>query len=143
MQMDIKVIGSIKEYLKMFSGPDDFNLWYVKNKDDVDKLTTHKLNKMYHIDGYRITKIKGILCLKKDEKNPVNENKSETDPKNPDGHARSGSDRLRSWTESELAHENDYQNELENITNQIEQLKSDIIAIKTTINEIVKAINGE
>ena len=123
--MDVKVIGPIKEYLKMFSGPDDFNLWYVKNKDDVDKLTTHKLNKMYHIDGYRITKIKGILCLKKDEKKPASENDPQTD--------------------SESAHEfsSDRFNDLENITNQIEQLKTDIITIKTTINEIIKAINGE
>ena len=122
--MDIKVIGPIKEYLKMFNGPDDFNMWYAKNKDEVDKLTTHKLNKMYHIDGYRITKIKGILCLKKDEKKP-----ERNDPQ----------------TDSESAHESttDRFNELENITNQIEQLKADIITIKTTINEIIKAINGE
>ena len=113
--MDVKVIGPIKEYLKMFNGPDDFNIWYAKNKDDIDKLTTHKLNKMYHIDGYRITKIKGILCLKKDEKKPASENESTTDRFN----------------------------DLENITNQIEQLKADIITIKTTINEIIKAINGE
>ena len=133
MQMDIKVIGPIKEYLKMFNGPDDFNLWYVKNKDDVDKLTTHKLNKMYHIDGYRITKIKGILCLKKDEKKPASEN----DPQ----------------SASDLAHESTTDrfngmgypdgSDLESIINQIEQLKLDIITIKTTINEIVKAINGE
>ena len=28
-------------------------------------MKTQKLNKMYFIDGYRITKIKGKLCLKK------------------------------------------------------------------------------
>ena len=121
MQMDIKVIGPIKEYLKMFNGPDDFNIWYAKNKDDVDKLTTHKLNKMYHIDGYRITKIKGILCLKKDEKKPEND----------------------SIEDSTRPREDFVRNDLESIINQIEQLKLDIITIKTTINEIVKAINGE
>ena len=31
----------------------------------MDKLTTHKLNKMYHINGYRVTRIKGVLSLKK------------------------------------------------------------------------------
>ena len=34
----------------------------------MDSLTTHKLNKMYHIDGYRITKIKGELMLKAERK---------------------------------------------------------------------------
>ncbi len=64
--MDLKVIEPIKNYLKEFKTVDEFNLWYSKNKEDVDKLTTHKLNKMYKIDDYRITKIKGVLMLKKD-----------------------------------------------------------------------------
>ena len=64
--MEIKVIEPIKNYLKEFNSPVEFNLWYAKNKDEVNKLTTHKLNKMYHIVGYRITKIKGVLMLKED-----------------------------------------------------------------------------
>ena len=31
----------------------------------MDKETTHLLNKKFSIDGYRITKIKGVLCLKR------------------------------------------------------------------------------
>ena len=128
--MDVKVIGPIKEYLKMFNGPDEFNLWYAKNKDDIDKLTTHKLNKMYHIDGYRITKIKGVLCLKKDMKK--HENEIETDMQN-DLDLRDPQGKARSQNESII----------EDIQNEIEKLKLDIITIKTTINDIVKAINGE
>ncbi len=71
--MEIKVIEPIKNYLKEFNNPVEFNLWYAKNKDEVDKLTTHKLNKMYHIMGYRITKIKGELMLKKVSKLKNNE----------------------------------------------------------------------
>lgn len=130
MQMDVKVIGPIKEYLKMFNGPDEFNLWYAKNKDDIDKLTTHKLNKMYHIDGYRITKIKGVLCLKKDMKK--HENEIETDMQN-DLDLRDPQDKARLQNESIIG----------DIQNEIEKLKLDIITIKTTINDIVKAINGE
>ena len=63
--MDLKVIEPIKNYIKEFKTVDEFNLWYSKNKEEVDSLTTHKLNKMYHIEGYRITKIKGVLMLKK------------------------------------------------------------------------------
>ena len=63
--MDLKVIEPIKNYLKEFKTVDEFNLYYSKNKDEIDSMTTHKLNKMYFINGYRITKIKGKLCLKK------------------------------------------------------------------------------
>ena len=64
--MQIKIIEPIKEYSKVFNSPDEFNLWYTKNKDAIDSLTTHKLNKLYKIEGYRITKIKNVLMLKKD-----------------------------------------------------------------------------
>ena len=64
--MTLKIIEPIKEYLKVFNTPDEFNIWYTKNKDEVDTLTTHKLNKMYKIEGYRITKIKNVLMLKKE-----------------------------------------------------------------------------
>lgn len=64
--MQVKIIEPIREYSKVFNTPDEFNIWYSKNKDDIDALTTHKLNKMYKIEGYRITKIKNVLMLKKD-----------------------------------------------------------------------------
>ena len=64
--MDIKIIEPIKHYIKEFNSPEEFNLWYSKNKDEIDSETTHMLNKKYHINGYRITKIKGILMLKSD-----------------------------------------------------------------------------
>ena len=75
--MDLKVIEPIKNYIKEFNSPVEFNLWYAKNKDEVDALTTHKLNKLYKIDGYRITKIKGELMLKVDRK--VKEKVDETE----------------------------------------------------------------
>ena len=66
--MELKVIEPIKNYIKEFNSPVEFNLWYAKHKEEVDSLTTHKLNKMYHIESYKITKIKGELMLKKDPK---------------------------------------------------------------------------
>ena len=33
------------------------------NKDRLNDMTTQALNKSYHIDGYRITRRKGELCL--------------------------------------------------------------------------------
>ena len=63
--MDLKIIKPVEKYLKEFESPEEFNVFYAKNKDEVDSQTTHKLNKQYHIKGYVITKIKGELCLKK------------------------------------------------------------------------------
>ena len=68
--MDIKVIEPIRKPLKEFALVNDFNIYYHKHKEEMDAETTHVLNKKYHINGYRITKIKGVLCLKKDSKNP-------------------------------------------------------------------------
>ena len=128
--MDVKVIGPIKEYLKTFNTPDEFNLWYAKNKDEIDKITTHKLNKMYYIDGYRITKIKGVLCLKKAVKKPVDDDNSRSE--------------VSGTNESDIHHS------IDEIKNDIEQLKNDIISIKTviaeqvrSINEIISSINGD
>ena len=63
--MDLKIIKPVEKYIKEFESPEEFNVFYAKNKDDIDSQTTHKLNKQYHIKGYVITKIKGELCLKK------------------------------------------------------------------------------
>ncbi len=76
--MELKILEPISKYLKEFNTPEEFNIFYSKNKEELDKLTTHKLNKMYHIIGYRITKIKNELMLKKwSEKEDKNENYDE------------------------------------------------------------------
>ena len=73
-KMDLKILEPIKKYLKEFNSVEEFNNFYSLNKDELDKLTTHKLNKMYHIKGYRITKINNELMLKKwDEEKKTDE----------------------------------------------------------------------
>ncbi|KAK8883216.1 hypothetical protein M9Y10_045867 [Tritrichomonas musculus] len=64
--LEIKVLEPVKNCIKEFDTPDDFNIYYMKNKDEIDKLTTHKLNKMFKIAGYRKTRIKGSLMLRTD-----------------------------------------------------------------------------
>lgn len=68
MTEQIKVIEPILNYIKEFKDPEEFDMYYKMNKEKMDSLTTHKLNKLYHIKDYRITKIKGVLMLKKDYK---------------------------------------------------------------------------
>ena len=62
---DLKIIEPIHKPLHEFETPDEFNIYYHKHKDEMDKETTHLLNKKFSINGYRITKIKGVLCLKR------------------------------------------------------------------------------
>ena len=63
--MDLKIIEPVQRYVKEFESPEEFNVFYAKNRDEIDSQTTHMLNKKYHIKGLVITKIKGELCLKK------------------------------------------------------------------------------
>ena len=62
---EIHILQPIMNPIKEFHTPEEFNIYYNKNKEEIDNTTTHKLNKLYRIDGYRITKIKGELMLKK------------------------------------------------------------------------------
>ena len=78
--MDLKIIGPIKSPLKEFDSVDEFNIYYHKHKEEMDTETTHSLNKKFKINGYRITKIKGVLCLKKDRVVKPEEDKVLEDP---------------------------------------------------------------
>ena len=59
----IPLIEPIKEK-REFESPNDFDKYYQEHKKELEEKTTHKLNKMFNIPGYRITKIKGVLSLK-------------------------------------------------------------------------------
>ena len=43
--MDLKVIEPVQKPLKEFDSPDEFNIYYHKHKDDIDRQTTHMLNR--------------------------------------------------------------------------------------------------
>ena len=59
----IPLIEPIKEK-REFESPTEFDKYYQEHKKELEEKTTHKLNKMFNIPGYRITKIKGVLSLK-------------------------------------------------------------------------------
>jgi hypothetical protein len=58
-----KIIKPIS-LMMTFESQDEFFDYYNSHKTEMDSLTTHKLNKLFSIDGYRITKIKNVLKLK-------------------------------------------------------------------------------
>lgn len=59
----IKVIKPITDSTT-FETVDEFNEYYASNKKIFEENTTCKLNKMFKIDGFKITKIKGVVSLK-------------------------------------------------------------------------------
>lgn len=139
--MEIKIIEPIKNYSKVFNTPEEFNSFYTKNKEEMNSMTTHKLNKMYFIEGYRITKIKGVLMLKKWDDKEKNENEDELNEfknnlKNKDIEINSIKDGLSY-----------YQNKLNTITKSLdeykEEMKNELKQIKETINSIITVLNGE
>jgi len=65
VQKQLTILEPSQHCVKVFSTFEEFNTWYYKHKDMVDPQTTHILNKKYSIPGYWITKIKGVLSLKR------------------------------------------------------------------------------
>ena len=64
---EITVIEKFSPNVIAFDTKEDFVEYLSEHKEDMDKMTTCKLNKMYHIPNYRITKIKGEISLKKNK----------------------------------------------------------------------------
>ena len=121
----MKVINEVQQETKTFKSIAEFDAYYQKNKDDMEKQTTQLLNKLYKIeqpDGslYRITKkncgkvdgkiVGGEVCLKK-----VIAQKDDEQPL---------------W---EIA--------IESVKADITNMRSKIEEIKQTVNQIVKVIN--
>ena len=61
----VNVIEPKQKLLKAFESTDDFDLYYSQHKDEMDKMTTQKLNKCYPVTGYHICRVRNTLCLKK------------------------------------------------------------------------------
>ena len=78
-ETNLKVIEPIKIDVKTFQDKQEFELFYNSHKNEFENCTTTKLNRMYKIPGYRITRQKEELCLKKDY---TKNNKQESDDDN-------------------------------------------------------------
>ena len=51
--------------MTIFETPKEFEQYLTEHKDELDAMTTIKLNRIYLIRGYRITKLKGVISLRK------------------------------------------------------------------------------
>ena len=121
-ETNLKVIEPIKIDVKTFQEKQEFELFYNSHKNEFENCTTTKLNRMYKIPGYRITRQKEELCLKKDY---TKNNKQESD----DDHSQRF-DELK--------------DELNKIISEVKlNFNSEITKINTRIKKIEKIINQQ
>ena len=86
-QPQIKTIEKFSPDVIEFESKEEFAEYLDKHREKLEKETTQKLNKMFSINGYRITKIKGEISLRahsakskpKVEPEPEPETKDESD----------------------------------------------------------------
>ena len=114
---ELKIIGKYQTDSKHFKTPEEFNLYYVKHRDEMDNMTTQKLNKSFVIDGFRLTRIKGEICLK-----PM-KTLNEPPP-----------------FERELEQT---RNDVERLESHLNEMSAKIKLLTDTINEIIKTIQGD
>ena len=109
---EIKVIEKFSPDLTIFENKEEFAEYLNEHRDELNKFSTCKLNKMFSIPDYRITKIKGEISLKKNKNEVVNEVVNELD--------------------------NDQINELRNgLSDLRNEVSNDINKIKDTLNSLI------
>ena len=72
---EIQFIEKFSPDLTIFENKEEFAEYLNEHRDELNKFSTCKLNKMFSIPDYRITKIKGEISLKKHVKSDINEQK--------------------------------------------------------------------
>ena len=115
---ELKIIEPVKTNLKHFKTTEEFNIYYIKNKEELEEMTTQKLNKLFNIDGYRITKI---------------------GTRDKDGKRVKGSICLKKCVEKDIP---DTNLTIEDLEKTVKDLKEQIKILSTTINQIVDTINS-
>ena len=71
-KISIKILEPFSKDPIEFVDKDEFISYLQEHKEEMDKTTTHMLNKAYRIPGYTITKIKGEISLKAIKNNTTN-----------------------------------------------------------------------
>ncbi|OHT02819.1 hypothetical protein TRFO_29957 [Tritrichomonas foetus] len=74
----LKILEPIKIDVKTFQNEKEFEDYYNLNKKSLEDSTTTRLNRMFKIPGYRITRVKNELCLKKDYAKKTEQQQVET-----------------------------------------------------------------
>jgi hypothetical protein len=105
----------------MFDGIDEFTSFYRENQEEMDKLTTYKLNKMYKVNGYRIKR----SGKKKDDEQKELELTKEY-YKGITKETNGNSDKL-----------------IDELRTEMDKMKNEIQQLTAGYNEIIKFMNGQ
>ena len=54
--------------IHQFKDMEEFNKYYQVNKEEIDKLTTTAINRTFHVEGFKLARIKGKLVVKPAQK---------------------------------------------------------------------------
>ena len=75
---DMKVIEPFQPEIIDCENKEDFSIIINSDPEKYKDMTTQKLNKLFNIPGYKITKIKGEICLRKiKQENHINNDELE------------------------------------------------------------------
>ena len=84
-QPKIKTIEKFSPDVMEFENKEEFAEYLEKHLEELEKETTQKLNKMFSIKGYRITKIRGEISLRAcSPKSNKHKSDSESEPSSKD-----------------------------------------------------------
>ena len=60
----VKVLEPFNPEIIKCDDKDAFNVIYNSNKEKYDAMTTQKLNKLFDVPGYKITRVNNQICLR-------------------------------------------------------------------------------
>lgn len=150
--MSLKVINEITEDIKYFKSIDEFNIYYQKHKDEMNKQTTQYLNRIYKIKTpdnveYRITKkncqkqdgkmIYGDVYLKKvDSKD--DENPFESKLRDLQYSVKKSNDEIKELFDQNVI---DINLKISSLQKAQSVLETKIVEITNTLNQFVNVVN--
>ena len=63
MSESIPIFENLSDHVISFDTKEEFERYYNKNKESIDKMKTRGLNKKFTITGYKIGRLKGNIML--------------------------------------------------------------------------------
>ena len=63
MDSELKVFQNLYDDVLHFESKEEFNRYYAKNKESIDKMATRGLNVKFKINGFKIGRTKGNIIL--------------------------------------------------------------------------------
>ena len=151
--MSLKVINEITDEIKYFKSIDEFDIYYQKHKEEMNKQTTQLLNRIYKIKTpdnveYRITKkncrkedgkmVYGDVYLRKVCSKVVDENPFEHELRDLHDEIKKRDDKINALIDE---HDSNINIRIKSLQQAQSALEKKIIEITSTLNQFVQVVN--